>query len=571
EIDVALSQHYGSSPPTHATPIPPHATPPDTLALKPSVNSGGRADDSNLPRRPMPGAAPRNKGVGAQSSGTQDRIPGARPGTQDRIPAVRPGTQDRIPAVRPGTQDRIPVVRPNRALPSRSANGQPSTETSDRPAAAVSTRFSQTDARASRAEKAPDPMHSSPTPTSDLDPSGPATRTDVSFQELDGELSSGAQTRANEWDLSVREWEGSTYTHQTDDLEAEGLGVAGTRKEVPDDESEPVTTSGPLDGHDWSSEVPFAHSVAISEIVPNERAPTITSTPDYLPDLEALPPVRSVDPRAKTTLESRGPSPAVLATTMEIPVAWDDDSHPFAGPVYSDVRVGLERTSIIPAADLGPMTFEPPPLDEPGLGTAMIGRGDIPLSAAEVEARQVQLEDIHEIGPAHTLEEENLEPISDKDVVPLDLEAATTRPEPNSDSARIPVIEPSRLRSLMDETDLSQEDTGADEKPLTDTSASLMPEPVVDSEPPEPATAVRAMLPSLDDDLRPVAPDRSTGPALKQPSTEATRHATSLVASLRSGQSLSSAQRAELVLALGRLLLDKGTITEAELLRALLE
>jgi len=45
--------------------------------------------------------------------------------------------------------------------------------------------------------------------------------------------------------------------------------------------------------------------------------------------------------------------------------------------------------------------------------------------------------------------------------------------------------------------------------------------------------------------------------------------ARALVAALRSGRSLNSAERAQLVLALGRLLLDKGLISEGELAAAL--
>ncbi|MEM7678851.1 MAG: hypothetical protein AAF449_22950, partial [Myxococcota bacterium] len=421
EVDLALSQHYGSTPPATATPIPPHATPPSTLALPPS---SGRPEDA-------PTAS------------------------------ERPGS--------------------------------------------VSTRFSQIDGRADR--------------------------------------SSYDDTRASEWDRSVREWEGAAYTPKTDDLEQERLGVAGTPKEVQDDDAEPVTTSGALDA-DWSSAVPYPPDVSVSDAVTNF---------DGSVDLQ-LP-----DPRAATTLESHAPQRSVIATTMEIPVAWEDDSHPFAGPGLSDVRVGLDRTSIIPAADLGRAEFQPPPLRTPARGTGIIGSGDIPMSAAEVEARKVRPDDVPDLDIARGIDEDSLEPISDRDVVPLDFEAATTRPTPTStptsDSARIPVIEPSRLQNLIDEADLSQEDTGADEQPL--------PEAVTPDRFPEVATAVRPM---------PAEPSRPTlGPVRKQASTEATRHATSLVASLRSGQSLSSAQRAELVLALGRLLLDKGMITEAELLRALLE
>ncbi len=408
---------------------------------------------------------------------------------------------------------------------------------------------------------------------------------------------------SGEWDRSVHEWDAPAPSG--------GLGgLAGTREADPDEDA--VTATASIDVLDWSSEVPEPAVTEVPAVVDGPRT-EVSGTPL----VEPLPPTKAVSrPSAPP------PSKALLASALEIPVNWDDESHPFAGPGQADMRVGLERTAIIPATELGNLTFEPPPLDDPSPRSAVLaGSDDIPTSMALAEARaDVRGDDAleadesieYEADIEHEAAVDALETVDAVDEAPAG---------PVSDLSDIPVIETSRLMSLIDGADSLPHDTGADERPFSVEVPSLLdadeppPAGVADEAVP-PAVGASALSPRGAPDRIPSTRDLPTetmltGPAAAfattgprgmvmsaldgerlspkpggtrpsptkavphpsatPPSSEATRHATALVAALRSGASLSSPQRAELLLALGRLLLDKGMISEAELLKALLQ
>ncbi len=381
------------------------------------------------------------------------------------------------------------------------------------------------------------------------------TRIDNPFSGLD---ESARSSEDGEWERSVREWEGAGF--------GEGAG-------------EQKAAAAPSSGRtaNWGS---------------------AAAEDDVDGDLTVdAPPISSVEPATPA-------SHRLVATALEIPVNLADESHPFDGPALFEIPVGLERTAIIPASEL--TRFEPPPLEDPGVpSAALAGQDDIPTSVAAIEARfappvstlnpepgQVPHQAAHgrleESDDVPDIEEVSLEPLDGDDVVAVDdaSHGSELRTDVGSDSGRVPVLEPSQLVSLIDETDPVQEDTGANDRPFLSApdaevsvpterpgpAEAFIQEPMSSSDPIRPlagaATTTSDSQPRPKSDVLPEISSLRPGPAL---ASDSTRHATSMVASLRSGASLSSSQRAQLVLALGRLLLDKGVITEAELLRALLE
>ena len=406
---------------------------------------------------------------------------------------------------------------------------------------------------------------------SELDPpDAVSTKIDDPFVGLDDARTSTHEVSADQidqWDQAVRGWDVDARNAPERDASlaeslADPVGAPGPIEPQTGDDL--VTALAPIDELDWGAEASDASAAPAptrSDPAPSRSAPA-TSVPKV--------------------------SKRLLATALEIPINWEDDSHPFEGPGPSQMRVGLERTAIIPASELGDLQFSPPPLDEPyASAEALAGSDDIPTSAAAVEARSASVDaDLDDPFPA---DGEDVAPLDDDDIVAHQPEAETKRPSVSTDSMRIPVIEPSRLISLIEEEDdPASEDTGSDPVPYD-------PAPTPTDPPPERKTA------DLPADGLVLAPPRPqivgppTGDLIAEPppspappsrdpslisapsagarsaSSEAMRHATTLVASLRSGASLSSAQRAELLLALGRVLLDKGLIHESELLKALLD
>ena len=667
DVDQAIHLHYGNRPRA--------STSGPALVEDPSAGTPRRRAVSAV--QPAPGD--RTSGNGRAAANTPRAT--ASPPRGGAVTATRSGAAPR-PA---GTGSRSYAgrlqVNPRAVLEAGSAVAEPPPLSSAPPTPAPAPLPPDVDdlrgegALAQVAAPFPDPSESGSL----------RSQPSITFADMDPSASGRGPGALGEWSRSVREWEGPPPTDdhtesgkaltfdEADSALADALGAPSAAAEPRPEEgdADPVTALAPLGppvGVDWSSEI-------------GSYEPTV-GTPDAEADRSPSP----SDAMMEQTAPPASPPQNLLAAALEIPVPWTEDAHPFEGPGPSDVPVGLERTAIIPSAELFGSEFVPPPLDKPvGVATGLVGSDDIPTSMAAVEARSAQ-----DAGDASEIEEETLEPIGDEDVVSLDSETATVRPSPGSDSARIPVIEPSQLVSLID--DPYQEDTGTDDMPFGGRSAAadlevdpplsdrppirpgpddgltdgLIPAPprrgpaatpvgkppsnrpspagadvlalsadaglsapVVDThrptaaDPSRPALNADATRPSQADaephrlplaeagsltsvteapetgNLAPPvttpaneplaftrAPTASaravtaiddalrsdSGPGLTSSrSTEATRHATALLAGLRSGDSLSSAQRAELLLALGRLFLDKGIITETELLKALLE
>ena len=414
------------------------------------------------------------------------------------------------------------------------------------------------------------------------EPEDPSTRGLSSFAGLEDARSkdSALESPPAEWDAGIQDW---TAPSSADELGA--LGRVAAPETGPDED--PVTATALVEDFDWGDEVPAPEAF---DVPAASDGPTTEL---------------SGSPRAEPETAGRGQPPlsrALLATALEIPIEWDDDSHPFEGPAPHDMRVGLERTAIIPASELGNLSFEPPPLDDPlSRVSVLAGSDDIPTSMALAEARAGFRSD--DLAPAENVTEDEAEFESVADAAlenEADVDTAegalAAVPGAAADLSEIPVIEPSRLMSLIEEADSTQRDTGADERPFTDEIEAIDVEDVLPTPTPNVALASAGeTIPKIRDLptdtmlAAPSAASATTGPrgmvmtsldgdlvaAQGVPSegaaSDATRHATALVASLRSGASLSSAQRAELVLALGRLLLDRNIISEAELLKALLQ
>ena len=607
EVDAAVSQHYGS--------VPPSKGPADDLTITPPAESrprrGGQRP-SSAPARATPPARPSPR----PAPSAQSARPRAPAGVGARSNPGRLAIASRPPITPPAVVEPPPLMAPP-ATPAPVSRYPEIEDLEDQPVH-------------SEGAVVPTTLDGGEIAESGFDD----TFAGLSVPFVEPEPKDNGRP-VEEWDRPVRDWEGSSSLDSVTGLASPlggSLGMAGT-PEVSDDDSEPVTAFGPIgvESRDWGSE--------IGDFEPAPPKPAAVASPK---EANNRPPPAPAEP----------PSPELLATALEVPVNWEDESHPFRGPEPSEIRVGLERTAIIPAADLANAEFVPPELNKPVPATpAMAGVDDIPTTIAAIEARSsFDLKEIPDGDQQEAeIEEVALEPLGDEDVVELESEPATVRPNAG-ELLPIPVLEPSSLVSLIDEEDLGQ-DTGADELPMggnaliqepvtspaastilpslnepgpSRSGANAVPPPLAASSGPPPLASAGSGPPPLTSGPPPlgagpsesgdgresqkrVAREGSEGGAAfggagsagvlsafdgnfhAEPSpgpvgaaanpqvrpaasaTDATRHATSLVAALRSGASLSSAQRAQLVLAIGRLLIDKGIISEAELLKALLE
>ncbi len=344
--------------------------------------------------------------------------------------------------------------------------------------------------------------------------------------------------------------------------------------------------------------------------------------------------------------EARPAPERVMASTLEVPVEFDERSHPFGVPSSVEIPTGLERTGIIPAIDWEQEGFVPPPLAHPPGAElrGLVGSADIPLSDAAVRARSLDAralpEEPHDELAA--IEEVALEPLDDDEIAALEAQAAGLVPgaardvaeeeaerqrsevssyggeEPGPDPVRrvasdppgpagppstieedrreLPPVEVARLTSLLEPDATSDaQPTGSSARPRAleaPVSAPLEPaprtpaseqphpssrpqvrsgprtEPLSDDEPtPARGGPPRAMVLSQLDPPGARTPDPA--PAKARVEEAEPDAATATVRALVAGDSLTSAERAQLVLALGRLLLRRGMIEEAELVAEL--
>ena len=240
---------------------------------------------------------------------------------------------------------------------------------------------------------------------------------------------------------------------------------------------------------------------------------------------------------------SVSPSAVSLAMALELPVSLNNDTSPFDGIAPVNIPAGLERTGIIPISDFNKEEFSPPPIEEDKSENSLeqLGLGDIPHSAKEVLVRSK--------------------------------EGGGIVPKPVSSSPpplpKFTVTEPAAKRTgIPDDEDV----------------IPLPPSPPMLEEPEEIAPSHVFEEPSGEIELTPL-PD--TGPVSVRKNSDSAEfqpteqpfslasdveieptdngEAHDLVRAMRRGDSLNSAERAQLILAIGRILLDKNIITEAEL------
>lgn len=278
-------------------------------------------------------------------------------------------------------------------------------------------------------------------------------------------------------------------------------------------------------------------------------------------------------------------APQLLARTMELPVAPRDAPSPF--DVSSDLKAGLDRTAIIPVLDWDREGFDPPPM-RPKPVPQLVSVDDIPSSAAAVRARQeVEIPEVelaqNGAAPADDPKADAAHRIGDLlGEAPVPLESLTraepktaVTPAPLPSEPPPPPPTPARLPSAPPPppvTVRARPEPMVEELPtnpripavaLSDAEASValrdpdsVDEPVEKAAEPWEVTPANSRTPSfvLDAQLTPVA---------------VTPESQAIVEGFMSGDSLTSSERAQLVLALGKVLLKKGIISKEELMRAL--
>ena len=237
------------------------------------------------------------------------------------------------------------------------------------------------------------------------------------------------------------------------------------------------------------------------------------------------------------------PSAVSLAMALELPVSLNNESSPFDGIAPVNIPAGLEHTGIIPVSDFSQEEFSPPPIEEDKSenSLAQLGLGDIPQSAKEVLVRSKE-------GGALTPK-----PVSSSPP-PLPKFAAT---EPAGQRAIIPEGEdviplPSSIQN--------REELGkpAQDFILEEPSQEIELTPLPDTGP----VAVK-QEPDTSDFQQTDQPFSLASDVEIEPTDNGEAH--ELVRAMRRGDSLNSAERAQLILAIGRTLLDKRIITEDEL------
>lgn len=311
-----------------------------------------------------------------------------------------------------------------------------------------------------------------------------------------------------------------------------------TEATVPGTPVLPPFLSSEPEPFDLSKRLPTVLGTPIEEDELNDEvtvAEVITRPPSPVP-VEPLPaPSRSAPPPSSSSNNHVARSPAEIPTEvpasnhraaralllpLEVPVAVVETSHPFQGPSPSEVPVGLGETAVIPHLDRSHDRFEPPPppdIEPSPRPRLVVGAGDIPFSPADVAARAAEgvTEDVSEIAE---IEEVHLEPLE---------EATAEIAEIDIDDEML--VEAERdVRAALSEVAAAREPT-----------PTPIPTPLAEE------TAVFRL--------------------------EVDPEAERLVAALESGASLNAPDRARLILALGRCLLERGVLPREALLRALSE
>lgn len=268
-----------------------------------------------------------------------------------------------------------------------------------------------------------------------------------------------------------------------------------------------------------------------------------------------------IDIEETTAEENEAPPPPaeVVMRALEVPVRVSDAPSPFDDLKNVRHRPGLEKTGVIPLAEILRDEFNPRQLEAAPPST-LLGHDDIPQSEDEARARAVPLLSVTppELPPTPVKRSSAPPPGAPRAVAPpaevlstgpaLGLVAPLlVAPAPGAS----PSIENDPTRRVPKVTRRA-EPPRADSQPLFQSLLETEPEPTDRRSAPGAGAAVRtpAVAPS------PSAPD-------------AANYEEVLVQRLLAGESLAAADRARLVLAIGRLLLERGLISRQELVAIL--
>ncbi len=250
-----------------------------------------------------------------------------------------------------------------------------------------------------------------------------------------------------------------------------------------------------------------------------------------------------------------------VAHALELPVRISDAPSPFDDLRDVRHRPGLEKTGVIPLAELMRDEFNPRQLDA-APAENLLGSRDIPESSAEARAR----------------------------AVPLVSEAPPEFQPPPAPRLRAPSVPGGAARmAAQSASSASQEkparrviselQVGAFEAEPTRrvSSPPKRPElPRVDSQPvfqslleAEPPSTERGAAHKKKTAPLPASEPRAAPASAVPPTAEAGSYEEAMVQRLMGGESLTSADRARLVLAVGRLLLQRGILSKQELVAIL--
>ncbi len=395
DLDLAITNQYrrlASAPPAQApaanksgqVPAVPKAPQPAQGSVRPPPLR--RSDEVSV-RAPVPQRtepSPIRTGGTARSDGPPvvRGLPAAQPaGTSERARAAAESSRPRYPAMEQATL--IDSARPPE-LDALSLPPLPAT---------------------------PLPSHPEDAPVmpSDLDPpDSVSTRIDPGpFGKI--EASDAAQSPVSDidrqWDLAVKAF--------SEMSEAENpLASPAGSDESSASKRDPVTTEASLD-----------HLALLSESEPDDDEDLKTSQLELgeMGAAEFQRQMRISD--ARDSAPPRAKPKRSFAGTLEVPVEFADEHHPFDGPSLEEIPIGLDRTGIIPAIDWDREEFVPPPPPK-SQSSSFVGASDIPVSPAEVQARFKELQDAPKAAP----EEDVIEAIEEVSLDPIDSEVIKFEP-----------------------------------------------------------------------------------------------------------------------------------------------
>ncbi|MFO0728378.1 MAG: hypothetical protein U1E65_31675 [Myxococcota bacterium] len=319
-----------------------------------------------------------------------------------------------------------------------------------------------------------------------------------------------------------------------------------------------------------------------------------------------LEPARPAPPVLAPAPTQQRHAPQLIARTMELPVAPREAPSPF--DVDPSLKAGLDRTAIIPVLEWDREGFDPPPM-RPKPVPQLVSIDDIPSSPAAVRARvEVELPEPEPPAESKSEPREKKSPPPLPPPAPHALGTNGTLPEQRTEASP-------RVADLLGEVSVPSESVSKSEPktavtPAPRISEPLPPPPVRAPSVPPPAPARPKKEPIVEDlptnprllasdveapstslrldpeaaeemagpiekaaepwEVTPANPEPLLGLDIKEP-IAVSPESQSIVDGFLSGDSLTSAERAQLLLALGKVLVRKGIISKEELMRALSE